>query len=62
MGLGNFGLTFPVSSEADATVCALPLFIPSGRFALPLSAAEWGVMQEMVPHPHEVIQPRNASR
>ena len=47
----------PVSSEANAAVCALPLFIPSGRFALPLSAAEWGVMQETVPHPHEVIQP-----
>jgi hypothetical protein len=34
---------------------ALPLFIPSGRCALFLSAAEWA-MQGPVPHPHEVIR------
>jgi len=38
-----------------------PVFIPLGRCALPRSAAEWGVMQRAVPHPHEVIPPRNVS-
>ena len=34
-----------VHGAGSANPCALPRFIPSGRCALPLSAAEWAVIQ-----------------
>ena len=45
----------PQAARPDRPAAHPALFIPSGRCTLPLSAAELGVKQGTVPHPHEVI-------